>query len=86
MTKNADTTTVVKLYVPADAKVTWPGMRPTDAAPCEPSETTQLKPGQQWSNYTVHVSAVVNGQMVSKERTVNVVAGSTTELNFDFDA
>ena len=48
--------------------------------------TTQLKPGQQWSNYKVNVTAVVNGQLVSKERTVNVVAGSTTELKFDFDA
>ena len=29
--------------------------------------TTQLKPGEQWSNYTVNVTAVINGQAVSKE-------------------
>ena len=86
VTKNADTTTVVKLHVPADAKVTLAGNETKGSGAIRTFRTTQLKPGEQWSNYTVNVTAVINGQSVSKMRTVNVVAGSTTELTFDFDS
>jgi uncharacterized protein (TIGR03000 family) len=86
VTKNADMTTVVRLHVPADAKVTLAGNETKGNGSIRTFRTTQLKPGEQWSNYTVNVTAVIHGQSVSQERTVNVVAGSTTELTFNFDS
>lgn len=80
-----DLVTVVQLYVPADAKVSLAGNETNGSGPVRTFRTKQLKVGQQWTDYTVRVTATVDGQSVTKERTVNVKAGSVTELNFDFD-
>ena len=77
--------TVVKLHVPADAEVTLAGNGTNGSGPIRTFRTKQLKAGQQWVGYTIRVTKLVNGQKVSKERTVDVEAGSRTELTFDFD-
>ena len=77
--------TVVKLHVPADAVVNLAGNDTSGEGEVRTFRTTQLKPGDRWSNYTVRVTAKVNGQNISRERTIDVVAGSTNELKFDFD-
>ena len=81
-----DVVTVVRLQVPSDAQVTLAGNPTGGSGSVRTFRTTQLKVGEQWSDYTVRVTANVNGQSVTKERTVNVIAGGTTELVFDFDA
>ena len=78
--------TVVKLNVPADATVNLAGNDTNGSGAVRTFRTTSLKAGQQWTNYTVRVTATVGGNQVSRERTVNVDAGSTTELTFDFDS
>ncbi len=80
-----DVVTVVRIHVPADATVTLAGNATNGSGATRTFRTKQLKAGQQWADYTIRVSTMVNGQMVSKERTVDVKAGSTTELTFEFD-
>ncbi|MGB7348163.1 MAG: TIGR03000 domain-containing protein [Pirellulaceae bacterium] len=78
--------TVVKLHVPSGAKVNLAGTDTNGKGEIRTFRTKSLKAGDSWTNYTVRVTANVGGQDVSKEQTVNVAAGSTTELSFDFDA
>jgi uncharacterized protein (TIGR03000 family) len=85
--KKDDTTeTVVQLYVPANAVVTLAGNETKGFGRVRTFRTTQLAAGQSWENYTVLVSTTVNGRNVQNERTINVAAGSTVELEFDFNA
>jgi uncharacterized protein (TIGR03000 family) len=78
--------TVVKLHVPATAQVELAG-NPTKGSGSERTfRTRQLKSGQKWAGYTIRVTNVVNGQPVSKERTIDVTAGSVNELTFEFDS
>lgn len=81
----ADVITVVKLNVPADAAVTLAGNPTQGRGAVRTFRTAQLRSGQQWANYTIRVTADVNGQPVTKERTINVTAGSNNELTFAFD-
>jgi uncharacterized protein (TIGR03000 family) len=83
--KVEDVVTVVKLRVPDSAQVTLAGNPTSGSGSVRTFRTKQLKSGQQWADYTIRVTALVNGQTVSKERTINVIAGSTNELTFDFD-
>jgi len=76
--------TVVRLHVPSDAQVTLAGNPTTGQGAVRTFRTKRLKPGQHWNDYTVHVVAHVNGREVSKEKTINVAAGSVNELTFDF--
>ncbi len=79
-----DVITVVKLHVPADAEVSLAGNLTNGQGAIRTFRTKQLKPGQQWAGYTVRVTTSIDGQPVTKEHTVDVQAGSTTELTFDF--
>lgn len=78
--------TVVKLHVPAEAKVQLAGNPTRGSGAVRTFRTKQLKSGQSWQDYTVRVVADVNGQPIALERTINVDAGSQHELNFDFDS
>jgi uncharacterized protein (TIGR03000 family) len=76
--------TVVRLHVPADAKVTLAGNPTNGNGVIRTFRTKQLKAGQHWKNYTVRVVSDVNGQSISQERTIDVTSGSTNELKFNF--
>ncbi len=77
--------TVVKLNVPSDAKVRLAGNQTNGRGSVRTFRTKQLKAGQKWAGYTVHVTSNVNGQPLSLERAIDVDAGSRHELTFDFD-
>ncbi|WP_430451140.1 TIGR03000 domain-containing protein [Rhodopirellula europaea] len=77
--------TVVQLHVPADAKVVLAGNETNGFGTVRTFRTTQLAAGENWENYTVRVLLESNGRQLSQERTINVAAGDTVELNFDFD-
>jgi uncharacterized protein (TIGR03000 family) len=83
--KTEDIVTEVKLHVPESAEVRLAGTLANGTGTVRTFRTKQLKAGEQWKGYTIRVTATLNGQPISKERTVNVSAGSTTELTFDFD-
>lgn len=80
------TETVVQLFVPANAVVTLAGNETKGFGRVRTFRTTQLAAGQSWTDYTVSVSATVNGHRIRQERTINVTAGSTVELEFDVAA
>ncbi|MGB1706959.1 MAG: TIGR03000 domain-containing protein, partial [Rubripirellula sp.] len=73
-----------QLNVPADAVVTLAGNATRGDGSVRTYRTSQLKDGQVWSGYTVRVTAEIDGKPVSEERTIDLVAGSTNELFFDF--
>lgn len=77
--------TVVQLHVPAEAKVVLAGNETKGSGAVRTFRTTQLAAGQKWENYTVRVLLESNGRQLSQERTINVAAGDTVELNFEFD-
>jgi uncharacterized protein (TIGR03000 family) len=81
----ADVVTVVRLHVPADAKVTLAGNPTRGTGAIRTFRTHQLSAGEQWTSYTVVVEAEVGGQAVTQERTLNVAAGSVNELTFEFE-
>lgn len=81
-----DLETVVTLRVPADAKVSLAGNATNGSGEVRTFRTRQLAEGEAWSNYTIRVTATINGSSISQERTLNLVAGSAHELTFDFEA
>lgn len=80
-----DLVTTVKLHVPEGSEVELAGTRTGGEGATRTYRTTQLDAGQKWEGYTIRVTAMIDGQPVTKERTVDVEAGSVTELTFDFD-
>jgi uncharacterized protein (TIGR03000 family) len=76
--------TVVKLHVPADASVTLAGNATQGDGSLRTYRTSQMKDGEVWTGYTVSVTAEIDGRPVSEVRTIDLVAGSTNELTFDF--
>jgi len=77
--------TVVRLNVPADARVNLAGNPTEGEGAVRTFRTTQLAAGERWTGYKVVVTAEVNGQSVSQEQTLDVAAGSTNALTFEFD-
>ncbi len=82
----ADLETVVTVRVPADAKVSLAGNDTNGAGEVRTFRTRQLAAGEAWSNYTIRVTATINGSSISQERSLNLVAGSAHELTFDFES
>ena len=83
-TEQAEVVTVVRLHVPVDAQVTLAGNPTNGNGVVRTFRTNQLKVGEQWTNYTVRVVSDVNGESVTREKTIDVTAGSTNELTFNF--
>jgi len=76
--------TVVVLRVPADAKVNLAGNPTNGSGELRTFRTRQLGEGQTWENYTIEVTADINGQPVTKEKTLSLVAGTSHDFSFDF--
>jgi uncharacterized protein (TIGR03000 family) len=77
--------TVVTVRVPADAKVNLAGNDTNGNGEVRTFRTRQLASGQKWNNYTIRVTAEVNGVPVSKEKTIDLLAGTEHDFAFDFD-
>ena len=76
--------TVVTLHVPADAKVNLAGNDTAGTGDVRTFRTRQLAEGQKWNDYTISVTVTVKGQAVTKEKTIDLVAGSDHDFTFDF--
>lgn len=85
-TKATDVETVVTLRVPKDAKVTLAGNETHGAGEIRTFRTRRLGNGDSWSGYTIRVTANINGSEISKEKTLDLVAGANHDLAFDFNA
>ena len=77
--------TVVKLNVPADAKVTLAGNATESKGETREFKTTGLAKGQTWNGYDIVVSIERDGRTLTKEQTVDLEGGQDVSLSFDFD-
>lgn len=84
-TPSSDLETVVTVRVPADAKVELAGNETHGQGEVRTFRSRSLADGQRWEDYTIRVTTTVNGSLVSKERTLDLVAGSAHDVSFEFD-
>lgn len=77
--------TVVTLRVPADAVVNLAGNDTKGEGDVRTFRTRQLADGHNWDSYTIRVTSVVDGLPVTKEKTIDLVAGSDHDFTFEFD-
>jgi uncharacterized protein (TIGR03000 family) len=80
---NAPATIVVRL--PAEAKLTVDGSATQSTDRVRTFVSPPLQPGTDY-HYTLRAEVTRDGKTVERTRDVNVRAGQTSEVNFDFDA
>jgi uncharacterized protein (TIGR03000 family) len=83
---NQPVRTNVTLHVPADAKVYLSGNDTHGTGEVRTFSTTQLAAGQTWGDYVVRVEVQRNGRTLSKQETIAIKGGESSELTVDFDA
>ena len=77
--------TSVALTVPDDAKVVLGGVETSSLGPVRYFSTKQLAAGESWDDYKIEVTVVRDGKPQTRTETVNIAAGDSVRLNFDFD-
>jgi len=77
--------TSVTVMVPEDARVKLGGVETSASGSVRYFSTSTLKDGEKWENYKVLVTVVRNGQELTREKMINVSAGGSQTLDFDFD-
>ena len=78
--------TVLSLNVPSDADVTLAGNRTNATGPLRLFTTTNLKSGESWKDYKIVVSKKVDGKKVVQTKLVELKAGDSLDVSFDFPA
>jgi uncharacterized protein (TIGR03000 family) len=78
--------TSLSLNVPEDAKVVLGGSETGASGSFRYFSTKALSQGQVWSGYAVVVSVVRDGKEVSQRQVIDLAAGESRQLDFDFDA
>ena len=78
--------TELKVHVPADAKVYLAGAATSQTGEQRVYASSQLRPGQTWTGYTVRVEWHHDGRKEVQQRTLDIVGGENYELEFDFAA
>ena len=78
--------TSLAIDVPADAEVKLCGKPTAATGSLRHYATDRLEEGTTWKDYTVLVSVTRNGKVVSQEKKLDMVAGETYSLNFEFDS
>ncbi len=82
---NDQLVTSVTLLVPDNARVKMGGVETRATGNMRYFSTATLKQGEKWENYTVSVTVNRDGQEVTREKVINVNAGDSLSLQFDFD-
>ncbi len=77
--------TSLTLFVPDDAKVELGGAETAATGPMRYFSTKSLGKGQSWNDYVVSVTITRDGQKVTKNRVIDVQAGESVDLRFDFE-
>lgn len=72
--------TVLKLDVPAEARVLLSGKATRSSGPTRTFGTRRLEPGQKYVDYAVRVEMEHGGQLLVREQTVTLAAGETRQL------
>lgn len=84
-TKEPEVMTTLSVRVPTDAKVILAGTPSQQTGDVRVFSTSALKSGESWDNYKIVVEVERNGQVVTEEKTLKVVAGETYQINFDLN-
>lgn len=77
--------TTLKVTVPEDAQVVLSGNETNQTGNVRTFTTNALPEGAAWKNYTIKVATMRNGQPVTLEKTITLVAGEDAHVEFDFD-
>jgi len=77
--------TTLRLHVPNDATVTLAGSPTKATGDVRIFTTNLLANGQTWDDYKVEVSVERDGQVVTREKSLSLVAGQSQTVRFDFD-
>ncbi len=80
------TITRVTIRLPADARLTISGSETRSTGAVREFTTGKLTGEQSWDNYTLRVVATRNGRQVTLEKTIELRAGESREVTFDFQA
>jgi uncharacterized protein (TIGR03000 family) len=78
--------TSLSITVPSDAQVTLGGSATRAAGPFRYYSTKALQPGQTWEDYEIQVTLERDGQTLTQSKVVDLTAGASLELSFDFEA
>ena len=79
--------TRLAVKVPEDATVTLAGKATSNSGQRIRYFTSEsLKSGESWKDYKIEVSVVRDGKTLKKERTIELEAGTTKLVRFDFDS
>jgi len=78
--------TKLTVRVPSDAKVYLAGNETSATGETSVHRTTGLKDGNRWSDYLIKVEIERGGRTIRKEKRIDLRAGESQELEFDFDA
>jgi uncharacterized protein (TIGR03000 family) len=78
--------TVLRLIVPADAKVTLAGKETEATGEVREFVTTRLAADGEWANYPIRVEVLRDGQVLTQEKTITLKPGDAREVTFDFEA
>jgi uncharacterized protein (TIGR03000 family) len=76
--------TVLSLKVPENAEVKLAGNKTNATGGLRLFTTTTLKDGDSWKGYRIVVTTVINGQKVVKSKSIDLNAGASVDLAFDF--
>lgn len=79
-----ETVTSLKVNVPMDASVYLEGQDTVSVGKAREFNTTDLKKGEVWKNYTVRVEIERDGKTLTKVQKINLRGGETREVRFDF--
>jgi uncharacterized protein (TIGR03000 family) len=79
------TVTSLSLVVPPDARVTLGGVESSATGPVRFFSTRELAKGNVWRGYEISVSVERNGQTLTEQRTIDIVAGESHDVTIDFD-
>lgn len=78
--------TSLTVHVPEDATVTLAGNRTAAKGAVRTYTTTALANGKTWNGYVVRATVQREGRTLTDEKIVNLAAGQSLTVEFDFDA
>ncbi len=81
---NGPTVTKVTVNVPAGARLFLAGQEASATGSVREFTTNRLAAGSEWNNYTLRAEIERDGQIVTREQTLNLKAGESREVSFDF--
>ena len=78
-------TTSLAIEVPHDARVKLCGKETSATGRIRHFATSKLAEGMTWKGYTIEVSVERDGETITSEKTLDLLAGDSHSLKFEFD-